>query len=222
MMWPLGNENECEQDHDYDSVQVMLNASPVTLINYRWNCTERVWYWAWRVLYWAWRLILMWPFRIISAQFLEELLKDLASWGSLGEECSTIDSFLGDAFGVLSCQFWSTVLQSLAQLPIKHLKILDRAVSGVWFLTGGVFKCDIADHQSVAVLCMLYKIRLNPMHPLNGALPGSYVPVWVTRGARVTYLYNCAPPCSLGLVGFKSRANGFFIYLSSWISNIIF
>ena len=36
-----------------------------------------------------------------------------------------------------------------------HLKLLDRAVSGAWFLTGGVFECDISHRRSVAVLCML-------------------------------------------------------------------
>ena len=48
-----------------------------------------------------------------------------------------------------------------------HLKLLDRIVSGARFLTGGVFECDIVHRRSVAVLCMLYKIRCNPMHPLN-------------------------------------------------------
>ena len=52
-------------------------------------------------------------------------------------------------------------------------------VSGARFLTGGVFECDIAHRRSVAVLCMLYKIRCNQMHPLNDALPGPYVPVGV-------------------------------------------
>ena len=33
-----------------------------------------------------------------------------------------------------------------------HLKLLDRAVSVAWFLTGGVFECDIAHRRSVAVL----------------------------------------------------------------------
>ena len=42
-----------------------------------------------------------------------------------------------------------------------HLKLLDRAVSGARFLTGGVFECDISHRRSVAVLCMLYKIRCN-------------------------------------------------------------
>ena len=32
--------------------------------------------------------------------------------------CSMIDRFFGDAFGVLSCPFWSTFLQCGARLPI--------------------------------------------------------------------------------------------------------
>ena len=44
-----------------------------------------------------------------------------------------------------------------------HLKLLDRAASGSRFLTGGVFECDISHRRSVAVLCMLYKIRCNPV-----------------------------------------------------------
>ena len=115
-----------------------------------------------------------------------------------------------------------------------HLELLDRAVSGARFLTGGVFECDISHRRSVAVLCMLYKIRCNPVHPLNGALPGTYVPVRVTRGALVAHRYTYAPPLcrtlqysrtfipisvslwndlanpvfdGVGLAGFKSRAN---------------
>ena len=115
-----------------------------------------------------------------------------------------------------------------------HLKLLGRAVSGDRFLTGGVFECNISRRRSVAVLCMLYKIRCNPVHPLNGALPGPYVPVWVTHGALVAHRYTYAQPrCrtlqysrtfisfslslwndlassvfdGVGLAGFKSRAN---------------
>ena len=118
-----------------------------------------------------------------------------------------------------------------------HLKLLDRAVSGARFLTGGVFECDIAHRRSVDVLCMLYKIRCNPMHPLNGVLPGPYVPVRVTRGALVSHRYTYTPPrCrtsqysrtfiplsvslwndlanpvfdGVGLASFKSRANAFY------------
>ena len=62
-----------------------------------------------------------------------------------------IERFLGDAFVVLSCQFWSIVLQSGVRLPI-HLKLLDQAVSGAQFLTGGLFECDISHRRSMAVL----------------------------------------------------------------------
>ena len=112
-----------------------------------------------------------------------------------------------------------------------HLKLLDRVVSGARFLTGGVFECDIAHRRSVAVL-YLYKIRCNPTHPLNGALPGPYVPVRVSRGALVAHRYTFVPPrCRtslyrrtfiplgvladivfdvVGLAGFNSRANVFY------------
>ena len=76
------------------------------------------------------------------------------------------------------------------------------------------------------------------MHPLNGSLPGPYVPVRVTRGALVAYRYTYAPPrCrtlqysrsfitqsvslwndlanhifdGVGLAGFKSRVNVFLL-----------
>ena len=116
-----------------------------------------------------------------------------------------------------------------------HLRLLDRAVSGASFLTGGVFECDIAHRRYVAVLCMLCKIRCNSMLPLYGALP---VTVRVTRGAVIAHRYTYAPPrCrtsqyrrtfipwsvspwnhlsdpvfdGVGLSGFKSRANAFLL-----------
>ena len=52
-----------------------------------------------------------------------------------------------------------------------HLKLLDRGVRGASFLTGGVFECNLAHRRSVAVLCILHKIRCNSMNPLYGALP---------------------------------------------------
>ena len=73
-----------------------------------------------------------------------------------------------------------------------HLKLLDRVVSGASFLTEGVFECDLAHRRSVAVLCMLDKIRRNALHPLYGALPVPYVPVLVTRGAVIAYRYTYA------------------------------
>ena len=44
-----------------------------------------------------------------------------------------------------------------------HFKLLGRVVSGASFLTGGVFECYLAHRRSVAVLCMPYKIRCNPI-----------------------------------------------------------
>ena len=106
------------------------------------------------------------------------------------------------------------------------------------FLTGGVFDCDTAHSQSVAVLCMLYKIRCNPLPPLCGALLGPYVPVRVTCGALVAHRYTYAlPRCrtlryrrtfnplsvslwndddylvfdGVGLAGFKSMVNAFLL-----------
>ena len=61
-----------------------------------------------------------------------------------------IDHFFGDAFWVLSCQFWNIVLQC-GMLGC----LLYRVVSGARFLTGGVFECDIARRRCVAMLCML-------------------------------------------------------------------
>ena len=119
-----------------------------------------------------------------------------------------------------------------------HIRLLDCLVSGANFLTVGVFECDLAHRRSVTVLCMLYKIRCNPMHPLYGALLVLYVPVWVTRGAVIIHQYTYVPPgcrtlqyrCTfiplsvslwkdltepvfdgVGLAGFKSRANAFLL-----------
>ena len=72
-----------------------------------------------------------------------------------------------------------------------HLKLLDPAVSGARFLTGDVFEGNIITHRrSVAVLCKLNKIRLNPMHPLYGALPVPFVPVLVGIDVQWTNTFD--------------------------------
>ena len=96
--------------------------------------------------------------------------------------------------GVLSCPLWSTVLPFGARLPIHTLDYWTAYSVVAVFFTGGVFECDLAHRRSVAVLCMLNKIRCNPMHPLYSALPVPYVLVRVTRGAVIAYLYTYAPP----------------------------
>ena len=81
-------------------------------------------------------------------------------------------------FVLLVLEYCSVVWCSAAD---THLKPLDCVVTGASFLTGGVFECDLAHRRSVAVLCMLYKIRCKSMHLLYGALPMPYV----TRGAVI-------------------------------------
>ena len=86
--------------------------------------------------------------------------------------------FLGFVLPVLEYCFavWCSAADS-------HLKLLDIAVSGAYFLTLSVLECDIAHRRSVAVLCMMNNIKCDPMHSLYGALPEPYVPVWVSRSA---------------------------------------
>ena len=75
-----------------------------------------------------------------------------------------------------------------------HLKLLDRVVNGACFLARRVLNCNLFHLRSVAVLCMLCKIRCNPKHPLCGAPPVPYVPVLATRGAFIAHRYTYAPP----------------------------
>ena len=147
-------------------------------------------------------------------------------------------SLLGRCLGLLSCQFCRTVLPFGALLPIHTLDYWTEWSVVPIFLTGGVFDCDLAHRRSVTVLCMLYRIRCNPMHPLCGALPVPYVPMRVTRGAVIAHRFTYAPPrCrtsqyrqnfiplsvslwndlsdpvfdGVGLAGFKRRANALLL-----------
>ena len=70
----------------------------------------------------------------------------------------------------------------------SHLKLLDRVLRSAGFLNGGVLECNLAHRRSVAELCMLFKIKSNPMHPLSGALPLPHVQARVTRGDVVAYI----------------------------------
>ena len=141
--------------------------------------------------------------------------------------------------------FWSFVLPVLEYCSAvwcsaadSHLKILNIVVSSAGFLADGVLECNLAHRRSVAELCMLFKIKSNPVHPLSCALPAPYVPAHVTRGALVAHRHSFVPPrCKtsqyrgsfvlfsvslwndlsdpvfdgVGLAGFKSRANAFLL-----------
>ena len=87
-----------------------------------------------------------------------------------------------DRLLIVRC-FWGFVLPILECSAVwcsaadTHLKLLDGVVSGACFLAGDVLNCNLSHHRSVAVLCMLYKIRGIPMHPLCGALSVPDMPV---------------------------------------------
>ena len=121
----------------------------------------------------------------------------------------------------------------------SHLKLLDRVVRSAGFLAGGVFRVQLYPSSiCIANLCMLFKIKSNPMHPFSGALPLPYAPARVTLGAFVAHRHSFAPPRGrtsqyrrsfvplsvslwnavsepvfdgVGLAGFKSRANAFLL-----------
>ena len=77
-------------------------------------------------------------------------------------------SFRGYVLPVL--EYCTAVWCSAADTHL--IKLFYRVISGARFLTDGVFEYDIAHRRCVAVLSMKCKIRCNPMHPLNDALPG--------------------------------------------------
>ena len=81
-----------------------------------------------------------------------------------------------------------------------HHKLLDRVVCGASILTGGVFECDIANRRSLAVLCMLYKIRCNLLY--NSQYRRTF------NAFSVSLWKYLADPVfdGAGLAGFKSRA----------------
>ena len=139
------------------------------------------------------------------------------------------------SFVLPGLEYCSAVWRSAADL---HLKLLYRVVRSAGFLAGGVLECNLAHRRSVAELCMLFKIKSNPMHSLSGALSLPYVLARATRGALVAHRHSFAPPrCrtsqyrrsfvplsvsfwngrsdpvfdGVGLAGFKSIANAFLL-----------
>ena len=111
------------------------------------------------------------------------------SWRVFQDRLLVGRCFWGFVLPVL--EYYSAVWCSAAD---THLKLLDRVVSGACFLAGGVLNCNLSHRRSVALLCMLYKIRCNLMHPLCGALPVPHVPVRVTRGALIAHRYTYSNP----------------------------
>ena len=109
------------------------------------------------------------------------------SWRVFHDKLLIERCFCGFVLPVL--EYCSAVWCSAAD---TYLKLLDCVVSGACFLAGGVLNCDLSQRRSVAVLCMLYKIRCNSKHPFCRALPVPYVPVQVTP--LIAHRCTFAPP----------------------------
>ena len=77
---------------------------------------------------------------------------------------------------LLQISFWSCVLTVLEYCSAvwcsaadSHLKLPDIVIRCAGFLAGGVLDFNLANRRSVAELCMQFKIKSNPTHPLSGA-----------------------------------------------------
>ena len=101
-----------------------------------------------------------------------------------------------------------------------HLELLNRAVSGARFLIGGVFECDIAHRRSVAVLCLLYKIRCNLMQPLTVLYLDRMCQRWLhaVLWSHIGTLMHrlTAEPCSTAGLLFSSRCPSGTILLTPY------
>ena len=104
-----------------------------------------------------------------------------------------IDCALGDAFGILSCLFWSTVPQYGARVQI-YLELLDCVFSGASFLTRVCLSVTLHIVAMWQYYEWYYKIRSNPIKPSLWYSTVAYVPVRVTRGALTAHRYIYAPP----------------------------
>ena len=159
----------------------------------------------WRTLltliYFEWHLIPRWLLRSIFVRFPELLFKGFVSlilasiywytahWEMLLVSCPA-------HFLLLFCSVYAT--------NTNH-KLLDHVVSGASFLTGGVLECNIVHRWSVAALCMMYKIRCNPKHPLYGELPVPYLTLQVKCCALVTHWFTYAATRSTAWLLFPSQ-----------------
>ena len=139
------------------------------------------------MLYWEW-ITFEKHLRSVSIAASQKLGILRKSWRMFHDRLLLGRCFLSFVLPIL--EYCSAVWCSDAD---THLKLLDRAVKGARCVTGDVFECDIDHRRSVAVLCMLYKIQCNSMHPHNGALPEPHVPVRATPGAPIAHRYTHAP-----------------------------
>ena len=120
---------------DYDYLKVAHNASPVTPLNYYWNCAEEVW-WLWYI---GSDLIPRLSLRSTFVRLASQRLGILRKFGySINGRLFLGRFFRSFALPVL--EYYSAVWCSAAD---AHLKLQDRIVSGACVLTDGVFECNI-------------------------------------------------------------------------------
>ena len=180
------------------------------------------------------RLMLRWPLRSTFALFPVPQLRGMVSEKVLASISWSVSpeiflelypAGLGVLLSsvVLGCRFTSQTTRQSCQ--------------GCWFFSWWCFGEQPCPYRrSVAVLCMLFKMKSNLMRHLSGAVPLPYVLASVTRGTLVAHMHSFAPPrCRtsqyrrtfvplsvslwndlgysvfdcVGLAGFKSRANAF-------------
>ena len=83
-----------------------------------------------------------------------------------------------------------TVLSKIFErlVSVCHGRFMER--SGVLPTTSlliGKVWVPVMHFYAWPIFCQRHWNVCNPVHPLNGALPGPYVPVWVTRSAMVAH-----------------------------------
>ena len=101
---------------------------------------------------------------------------------------------------IVSRCYWSLILPILEYCsPVwnssadGHLALLNHIVNRVTRLSNGLVQCSLEHRRNVAALCMLYKVRANTAHPLNGRLPQQYVPPRALRRQARTHAHQLSP-----------------------------
>ena len=141
--------------------------------------------------------------------FEQQLLKILVPW-SPGEYLM-IDRLWLDAFGVLSCAFWTNLQQCGARLLIQTLR--ERVIISASFKTDCILDCNFTHRQSNTVSWMLNKGRSNPMRPLCWCTTLYIVPLRVTRffsHSSIFSLLAVEPQCMISIA--------ISLYLSLYLS----
>ena len=124
-----------------------------------------------------------------AAQRLSIKRKSWHVWSSL-----LIRSFWIFALPVF--EYCSAVRCSAAD---SHLKLPDRDVLTAVFLAGGVLECILARRRSLAMLCMLFMIKINSINASSGRCLASAVCVGACYMRSVLWLLIGNRLCLLGV-----------------------